>query len=55
MLVGAERPGLFEQTVDERRLAMVHVSDNGYIPDMLHLIHVATLKNAAKELRLRGY
>jgi len=36
VLVGAEGAGLLEQAVHERRLAVVHVRDDGDVPDVLH-------------------
>jgi hypothetical protein len=36
VLVGAERPGLFEQTIHERRLAVIDVGDDGDIANVLH-------------------
>jgi len=35
-LIDAERAGLFEQAIDQRRLAMVHVRDNRDVTDALH-------------------
>jgi hypothetical protein len=36
VLVGAKRARLLEQTVHERRLAVVNVRDNRNVPDVLH-------------------
>ncbi len=36
VLPGAERPGLPEEAVDERGLAVVYVSDDGDVPDLNH-------------------
>ena len=36
MLVGAERAGLFEQAIHERRFAVVNVRDNGDVSNVLH-------------------
>jgi hypothetical protein len=36
MLVGAEGAGLLEQAIHERRLAVVHVRDDGNVPNVLH-------------------
>jgi hypothetical protein len=36
MLVGAEGAGLLEQAVHERRLAVVHVRDDGDVSNVLH-------------------
>ncbi len=35
-LIGAKSARLFEQAIDEGRLAMVNMGDNGDISDMLH-------------------
>ena len=35
-LIGAERPRLFEQTIDERRLAVIHVGDDRNVSDVQH-------------------
>ena len=37
-LVGAEGAGLLQQAIDQRRFAMIDVSDNGDIANMLHKI-----------------
>ena len=37
-LVGAESPRLLEQTIHQRRLAVVDVGDNSDIPYMLHFL-----------------
>ena len=36
-LIGAERAGLFEQAIHERRLAMINVRDDRDVPNMLHV------------------
>jgi len=36
VLVGAESPGLFEQTIHEGGLAVVNVRDDGDISNVLH-------------------
>jgi hypothetical protein len=36
VLVGAEGAGLLEQAVHERRLAVVHVRNDGDVPNVLH-------------------
>ena len=36
VLVGAEGAGLLEQTIHQRRLAVINVGDNGDISNMLH-------------------
>ena len=36
VLVGAESAGLLEQAVHKRRLAVVHVRDDGDVSDVLH-------------------
>ena len=35
VLVGAKRPGLPQHGVDQRRLAMINVSDNGYVSNLV--------------------
>jgi hypothetical protein len=35
LLVGAEQPALLEQTVDQRRLAVVDVGDDRDVPDVV--------------------
>ena len=35
-LIGAERPGLFQQTIHQRGLAMINMGDNCNVSDMLH-------------------
>jgi hypothetical protein len=37
-LVGAKSPGLAEEAIHQRRFAMINVSDNGYVPNVLHKI-----------------
>ena len=36
-LVGAECPGLFEQAIDQCRLAVINVRDDRDVPNMLHI------------------
>jgi hypothetical protein len=38
MLVGAEGAGLLEQAIHERRLAVVHVRDDGEVSNVLHFL-----------------
>ena len=51
MLVGTEGAGLLEQAVHERRLAVVHVRDDGDVSNVLHIVndrlaHAANIPNA---------
>jgi hypothetical protein len=34
--MGAEGPRLSEKAIDQGRLAVINVCNNGYIPNMLH-------------------
>jgi hypothetical protein len=38
LLVGAERASLAEHLVHERRFAVVHVRDDGNVPDLSHSV-----------------
>ena len=49
LLVVAERAGLLEHLVDERRLAMVDVRDNGNVAE-IRLFHIFSLFNIFSDL-----
>ncbi len=42
LLVGAERPGLAQQRVDQGRLAVVDVGHDGHVPDVVAGLHGGT-------------
>ena len=37
-LIGAEGAGLAQEAIHQRSFAMIDVSDNGYVPNMLHKV-----------------
>ncbi len=55
VLVGAERPGLPQHLVDERRLAVVDVGDDGDVAQVIARLHDEFLPRAAAHPRLERH
>ena len=53
LLVGAERAGLAQQGVDQRRLAVVDVGHDGHVPDVLARSHRGSNDRGPRECRLK--